>query len=617
MKYKKAILTILLLAAMVANGQTIRITGYPVFGEQSLLAGQADVVNPSAWSVACYLFVQEGGGWWGPKPSTIQPVTPLQPDGSFALNFISGGYDHYCTGFFVCLWPNSNPAPPFNGGGDLPAALLNQPHDLVERPHGSKQLFWPRPTDGWVIKETFNDIPIGPGENLFSSSPENVWIDSQNRLHLKITYQNGKYRCSEVIADTSMGYGKYYFVYENNPNILDIRTVFGFFTWDSFSPLAPEPENFYREIDFEFSRWGNANDPTNAQFVIQPWQPPGNLLRYNAGTSSGTIHSFAWYKDSVVFESRKADSTMIKKWVYTGSDNPKPGNENIRINLWLTSQSPAVQDEVILSDYGFRHLLEAPAQVGASKCAGNSVEITWDAMSGCYYQVSRSDNPQFGNPTPIHTGWIAGNSFTDESPEPEKWYWYAVRCADNPSGSNINGYISGYSSADSGIVCQSQQVMIPAGWSAISGYIAPVETSIDSLFDFMGDDLVIIKNDYGIYYPANGIYTLTNWNYQDGYIIKANAPASLDLQGFSEIDRTLYLHTGWNILPVLSPCTVSCEMLFSSTSVVIIKEIAGIKCWWPEMNISTLTNLNPGSSYYVFMNGNNSITFPTCSFSDN
>lgn len=617
MKCKKTILAFLIMMALGASGQTIHITGYPVFGEQGQLSGKAEVTNPLTWSVACYVFVQEAGGWWGPKPSTIQPLTPLQPDGSFFVNFISGGYDHFCTGFFVCLWPNSNPAPPFIGGGNLPAPMLNQPHDIAERPHGSKQLFWPRPEDGWVIKETFNEIPIGPGENLFSSSPENVWIDNQNRLHLKITHQNGHYHCSEIIADTSWGYGKYYFVYESNPNILDIRSVFGFFTWDSFSPLAPEPENFYREIDFEFSRWGNAGDPTNAQFVIQPWEPQGNLLRYNAGTSPGTIHSFAWHKDSVVFESRKADSTMIKKWVYTGTDNPKPGKENIRINLWLTSQSPALQDEVILSDFGFRYHLDAPALMEVSKCGGNNISISWNATPGHFYKVYRSDNPQFDSAVPIHNEWISSGSFIDENPEPEKWFYYAVRSADNADGSNINGYTSGYSVIDSGIVCQNMQVTIPAGWSGISGYIDPVETSIESLFGFMGTDLVIIQNDHGTYYPANGINTLVNWNYQHGYLIKANATSSLDLQGISDIDRTILLHYGWNLIPVLSPCEVSCNELFSSAAVVIVKEVAGIRCWWPEMNISTLSVLNPGSSYLILVTGETTIIFPTCNYSSN
>ena len=43
--------------------------------------------------------------------------------------------------------------------------------------------------------------------------------------------------------------------------------VLGLFTWEDHSDV---PSN--RELDFEFARWGRASDPTNAQFVVQPYK---------------------------------------------------------------------------------------------------------------------------------------------------------------------------------------------------------------------------------------------------------------------------------------------------------------------------------------------------------
>lgn len=596
----------------VIFGQNIQITQFPEFGEMGLLHGNTDVMNPADYSVACNVFIQEAGGWWGPKPSTANPLTPVNPDGSFSIQFISGGYDHYCTRFFVCLWENGAPDPPFVGGGDLPGYLFGLPYEVVARPHGSRRITWPDGNYNWVVKETFDGNAVGPGNNLFSAGEQNVWIDANNQLHLKITNQSGAYYSSEIIADTAFGYGKYHFVYNSNPDVLDPGTVFGFFTWDDISPLATDPNDYYREIDFEFSRWGNAGDPTNAQFVIQPWEPPGNLLRYNAGTNTGTIHSFTWFKDSVVFVSLNPDSSLIKKWVYTGNYLPEPGKENLRINLWLTTQNPALQDEIILSDYGFTYLLDAPGNVVASKCSGENISITWEADADHFYQVYRTENVSFTNPQALSDEWFQGSMFTDTSAKPEKWYSNAVRAADNAEGSNISGYLSGLSKPDSGIVCTGQTIQLSANWSGISTNVNPIEKNLDTLFKQLGDNLIILQSQNGVYHPATGQNTIGDWDFKQGYFIKTANPGQLHFSGFSATDKTLTLHQGWNLIPVLSSCEVEIALLFSGVAVTMVKEVAGRQVWWPENEIHLLQTLTPGKSYYVLMSATATITFPEC-----
>lgn len=596
----------------ITNAQNIKITSFPEFGQPGLLHGKTDVAIPGNYSVACYVFVQEAGGWWGPKPSTANPLTPVNPDGTFSIQFISGGNDHYCSRFFICLWQNGAPNPPFVGGSDLPGFLFNLPYDVVARPHGSRRITWPDSRYNWVVKESFDGNAIGPGNNLFSAGAQNVWIDDENQLHLKITKQNGAWYSSEIIADTALGYGKYHFVYNSNPNVLDPKTVFGFFTWDDVSPLSPNPNNYYREIDFEFSRWGNAGDPTNAQFVIQPWEPQGNLLRYNAGTNIGTIHSFTWYKDSVVFVSLNPDSSLIKKWIYTGNYLPAPGKENLRINLWLTAQNPTIQDEIILSDYGFNYLLDAPANFAASKCSGEKITLTWQASENLYYHVYRSESPDLSNSLPLTPGWFQGEAFDDVNIESEKWYYYTVRAADNLSGSNISGYLSELSTPDSGIVCRNHNIQLPASWSGISGYLNPLDHNLDILLEPLGDDLIILQHQSGVYYPATGQNTIGTWDYKQGYFIKTANASQLHFSGLSIEDKSITLTDGWNLIPVLSECPVEIEELFAGSGLVMVKQIAGNQLYWPGYEIFTLTNLQPGSAYFVLMNEEAVITFPDC-----
>jgi len=609
---KIIILSTFLWFGYLLPAQTIQITQYPEYGVNALLQGTTSGINPAEYGVVCYVFAQEAGGWWGPKPSFTNPITPIQPDGSFSLQFITGGVDEFATLIFVYLKHQSSPAPPQVEGNQLPDYLLDLPNDIVARPHGTRKFNWPNQEYSWTVKESLNGIPMGPGDNLFSADPANVWIDLANQLHLKINKINDLYYSSEIIADTAFGYGKYSFVYNSNPNILDPKTVFGFFTWDDTSPYSEDREAWYREIDFEFSRWGNAADPTNAQFVIQPWEPAGNLLRYNAGNSLGTIHSFAWYKDSVVFESRKADSSLIKKWVYTGAYLPAPGNENMRINLWLMNKPPGKLDEIILGDYQFQYHLKPPQISASDGTHENHVLLEWANNAGHFYKLYRSTTGDFSSAEPLNEAWFQGNNFEDTSADSGQLYFYWLRCADNPAGSNIAGYISDISQPNSGFISKNQIVGLAANWSGFSSFINPLANTPEALFEQISNQLIIVQNQTGSYYPANGTNTLGNWNPEQGYVIKLSQTAEITFTGLPVGDKSLLLAAGWNLMPVISECPVQIGDLFSGTGVVMIKEVAGLQLWWPEMGVFTLTQLYPGKAYFVLLNGDKEIIFPEC-----
>jgi hypothetical protein len=55
----------------------------------------------------------------------------------------------------------------------------------------------------WVVK-TVTGYAAGPGPNYFARN--NVWIDSQDRLHLRIAEDGGRWRCGEVFLRESFGY---------------------------------------------------------------------------------------------------------------------------------------------------------------------------------------------------------------------------------------------------------------------------------------------------------------------------------------------------------------------------------------------------------------------------
>src|SRR2546422_8423741 len=82
----------------------------------------------------------------------------------------------------------------------------------------------------WMVKRSSGKV--GPGPITFSDSTDNVWIDSANKLHMKITRQGSKWLCAEVIRVTSSGHGTYRFSIDTPLDALDKNVVLGLFTWN-------------------------------------------------------------------------------------------------------------------------------------------------------------------------------------------------------------------------------------------------------------------------------------------------------------------------------------------------------------------------------------------------
>ena len=113
---------------------------------------------------------------------------------------------------------------------------------------------------------------------------------------------------------------------------MDKNIVVGLFTWDTGAP-----EHNYREIDIEFSRWGQTTND-NAQYVIQPYTEPRNMKRFSMELNGDySTHMFEWKPDSIFLQSIHGQyvtppdtSYLIESWIYTGKDIPPAGNENVR-----------------------------------------------------------------------------------------------------------------------------------------------------------------------------------------------------------------------------------------------------------------------------------------------
>jgi hypothetical protein len=188
-----------------------------------------------------------------------------------------------------------------------------------------------------------------PGPNYFSDSVSNVWVDADG-LHLKIEQRDGKWYCAEVFLDQSLGYGEYTFQLGSRVDSLDYNTVFAGFVYEAEA----------REFDIEFS--SALAEPSNAQFVVQPYYIPGNINKFPMPKVMFSTHQFIWLADHIEFTSWKGldedpdPDSLIQSWTYAGPDIPPPGEERMRFNLWLfQGEVPAggQGDDVVIKS--FRH----------------------------------------------------------------------------------------------------------------------------------------------------------------------------------------------------------------------------------------------------------------------
>lgn len=230
---------------------------------------------------------------------------------------------------------------------------------------------------GLVWKVKSSATRVGPGSNYFSDSDDNVWIDNAGSLHVKISQREGKWYCAEIISKDSFGFGTYGFHVATPLAKLDPNITLGLFTW------SDTREYSHREIDIECGKWGKINDTNNAQFVVQPYQNRGRLLRCHIPEDADAVlYSFMWQSDRVSFSCRgageptssvtAAKDETIKEWNFTGNPIPKPGDENARINLWLCSGRPPIDSdhtEVVIKKFEFLPSNDASTKKSADKVA--------------------------------------------------------------------------------------------------------------------------------------------------------------------------------------------------------------------------------------------------------
>ena len=156
----------ILIAAIIARCEaapSVLVTNLSVYGSYSPLSGVVLNANPATNAVAIYIYVPGYG--WVTKPTCAQPLTTVQPDGSWSANVTTGGAGDATAARFAALLVSTN----FNqacvlGSNNLPANLYAQAiaKTIVTRPSPGVRFLSFCGYDWWVKNYT---TPVGPGPN--------------------------------------------------------------------------------------------------------------------------------------------------------------------------------------------------------------------------------------------------------------------------------------------------------------------------------------------------------------------------------------------------------------------------------------------------------------------
>lgn len=207
----------------------------------------------------------------------------------------------------------------------------------------------------WVVKNSY-DKHTGPGRNYFSGSKDNVWVDMDGKLHLRITYRNDRWYCAEVRLTKSLGYGRYNFYIDKFSQPLDKDLVVGLFIYDK-----EDTDNYYKEIDIEFSKWGS-DTARNTQYVIQPYEDRAH--RFNSDLNSNMRQVIDVKKGRIHFESFYLSGTgpdIQQEKYFSCKVRPnksyQTGDEKVSLNLWIykaSEPSNLKEFEVVISRFEFK-----------------------------------------------------------------------------------------------------------------------------------------------------------------------------------------------------------------------------------------------------------------------
>ena len=201
----------------------------------------------------------------------------------------------------------------------------------------------------WKVRTIASDR--GGMNNLYDA--DNAWTDVSGALHLRIKKKADRWSCAELFLTRSLGYGTYILVVQDTSH-LEPAAVLTMNTYDEWAG-----EQHFRELNLAIGRWGDATNKKNAQYGVQPFYVPFNLVEFIAPPGTVT-HSWHWESGSASFKTVRGPSpvgaSVVAEHVFT-SGVPSPGQEVIYLAFFVVAseENPLQhENEVVIEKFEYR-----------------------------------------------------------------------------------------------------------------------------------------------------------------------------------------------------------------------------------------------------------------------
>ena len=395
-----------------SQGGGILLSSIPAFGQAGTLTASMYGVSAQNFRPVVYYFVPDYG--WTPAQG-CGPV-PITGTGEFSVD-MSGVLQRYATRINAYLIPVSLPLPCPDKAVAIPFELERNAVARVSLPRIRQYKTINFSGLEWYVKTA--PVRVSPGSQFFSE--DNAYVDSEGRLHLRITRCSDTWCAAEVYTKERVGYGTYSFTIESQLNNLDPNTTLGLFTWDEEATAQ-----FHREWDIEFARWGDAGSASNAQYVVQPYSQQNNMYRFLMSPVTPTTHQVTWSPSQVTFTSSNGpafDNSLISQWSYSGGTTPVPtvGDTRLHLNFYIGAGSgPAipVDREVIISRVNYSPSEPRIGYVRSAESApfvAGSFSVPIESGSPACTATVESDSPWLtvAGPNPVTGGSALQYSVAD------------------------------------------------------------------------------------------------------------------------------------------------------------------------------------------------------------
>ncbi|MEA3445161.1 MAG: hypothetical protein U9R19_10600, partial [Bacteroidota bacterium] len=158
-------------------------------------------------------------------------------------------------------------------------------------------------------------------------------------------------------------------------------------------------------------------------------------------------------------------------------------------------------------------------------------------------------------------------------------------------------------------------VILQQGWSLVSTYRQPVNSSIEEMFSQThGYHELVVKNGLGqVYYPNYGVNQINNVVPGEGFQVRIVYWFSNPVVGELIIPEQtpIALPQGWGIVgyPRTSNGQIDSMLTTILPNVTIIKDDQG-DVYWTQFNLNQIDSLETGEGYQIKMSQSDTLYYP-------